>query len=69
MKKLFAIFMLTAIFSLSAFAEGDLPVGNRDCKPTQQCLFDPHGTLPEPVESKTADLLVTFKTWFERIFG
>jgi hypothetical protein len=76
MKKLLSILFLTCVFCLSAFADGETPVGGRICQPpSTPCLTAPvkGGEDPkseDPIGSTTTkDTLNQVKDWLLEIFG
>jgi len=59
--------MLTAVLSLSAFADGDLPGGGKSCQ--SGCLAD-SGTEIKVSEKSPIDETVEFvKDFLKKIFG
>ncbi len=65
MKKFATILVLVFVFSITIFADGDFPIGNRTCPQGQTCLTD--GDIP--IGNKTDGVIHIGGLKEDSIFG
>ena len=66
MKKITTILVLLSVLSVSAFADGDVPLGGKSCPQGQHCLTD--GQIP--ASGKTENPIIeNILDYLKSIFG
>lgn len=70
MKKITAVLVLTILLCFTAFADGDMPTGNKNCQGQTSCLAAP-GNDDDPVDQNTTktDIVKAVQAWLSKLFG
>ena len=69
MKNTMKVFLVIALFSSMAFADGDMGTGNKTCPQGTTCFVNPNGSTDAPETKVTDDATVSSDSILEDILA